>query len=236
DLPGILLDGFDILLVIPLSVELLQLLFQAAEKGVEIGEIGDSALLGALEELDLAQDILRRIVVGCRGNKDNSFSPAYLRQFLIGDSRFRAETMGFVDNDVVIFLDALFQQVVQFADGFMVKRHPKIGHDVVPRAGVVLVKKYRRGDNKGSAVKLSGKHGRDIRFSQTDDVRYENAAVLLKNLLCVEDGLLLILQLFEVFRQIACRGLPGQIKLVLEILVEKLQIKLVGRDRLVEPR
>lgn len=74
DLPGVLLDGLDILLVIPLSVKLLQLLFQAAEKGFEIGEIGDGALLGALEELDLAQDILRRIVVGCRGNKDNPFS------------------------------------------------------------------------------------------------------------------------------------------------------------------
>ena len=77
--------GSHVFCVVCLPVELLELFLECTEEYFEIGDVRDRAFFRVLKQLDLAQDVLWGIIErGCSHQYD-SFAPADLRDFFVGD-------------------------------------------------------------------------------------------------------------------------------------------------------
>jgi len=74
-----------------------------------------------------------------------------------------------------------------------------------------------------------------VRLAQADDIGEEDPAVFVQNLPRIEDDLFLVLQLLESSWDVNVLQFCRAIQLVAEILIEELQIKLVGREAGVTP-
>ena len=92
-----------------------------------------------MKQLNLAEDIPRRVVKWRGSNQNNTLAAAYLCQLFIGYVHFRAEAVCFVDKYVLIFISPLFGEVVELTQGFKISSYFEIGENIGPRTRVILI-------------------------------------------------------------------------------------------------
>ena len=109
--------------------------------------------------------------------------------------------MGFVNKDVIVFLDSIGQQLVQLTRDSkvagMLKSLKTLGHDpglLLSRSTGGAITKCRPSSWLARSAHIS--------LAKTYNVRDKHAAVFFKGSLGAENGLFLILQLAEVLRDI----------------------------------
>ncbi len=143
----------------------------------------------------MAQNVFRRVVVRRGGDQNHPFAAADFRQFLVGNIGLGTEAVGFVNNDVGIFLCSPIQNIIKFANRFKISRpHAKINKSISPRTWVIFIQQHRWGNHQRSAVQLSRQQGSDIGFSQPHHIGNEHTSVLFENFLGVPNGLFLIFE------------------------------------------
>ncbi len=110
--------------------------------------------------IDLTENVARSIIQRCRGNKYHTTAPANFGKILIGLTCFGAETVRFVDKDILELLSVGIEVIeiptecFEFANRLVFVRNAKISKDVFPRSGIVFVKKCRWCDDQMFAVEL----------------------------------------------------------------------------------
>jgi hypothetical protein len=228
---GVLLDRRDVILGVVEAVQILEPIAQPLEESLQIAEPGYGAVAWRLEELQLAVDVVERVVVGRSGNEDDPLALADAREVLVALRRVALEAVGFVDEDVFIELDALLDDLFELADGdAFVAGDAEIAEDARPRAGTVFIEEARRRDDEAAGIELQHEQRGDVRLAEADDIRNEDAAVGLEHLLCGEHRVLLVLQLPEILRQIFRVQLRAIAEVVAEVFGEKLEVEFIGRE------
>ena len=102
---GVRLNRAEIEFPVGLPIQPLKLRLKAREECFEIAEVRYVAGLACLKKFDLAQNIQRRVVQWCGGNKDDPFASADLGKHFVALGRFRSEAMGLINEDVFVFLN-----------------------------------------------------------------------------------------------------------------------------------
>src|SRR5207302_6406756 len=123
-----------IFLAVTLAVEALEFFHQPRKEGFEVTNVGNRAGLAVLKKFDLAENIVRVIVQRRRGDEDDALATANLREPLISLIRLSAEAVRFINENVVVVLDALAKQFVELASGLKPGlRHSEIAENIRPR-------------------------------------------------------------------------------------------------------
>ena len=173
-LPGVFADDLEVLLAVVLAVQALELMLHLPEEGFEIADVRDGAVLAGLEQFDLAQDVLRRVVQRRGGNQNDALAATNLREHLVTLRVLGAEAMRLVNEDGGEFLEVAIQQRFQFAEGFaQVAAHAEVAEDIRPRAGIVFVEQVRRRDDEARFVQLLREQRGHVSFAQADHVGQE---------------------------------------------------------------
>jgi hypothetical protein len=103
------------------------------KKGFEVSKVRDRAVLAVLKELDLAENVSRRIVERRGRDENDPFAATDLRQLLIHPGHFGAEAVRLINEDVGVLRDVAPEQVVNFAYGFKLGLgNAEIAEDVGP--------------------------------------------------------------------------------------------------------
>jgi hypothetical protein len=231
DFARVLADGGEVFFAVALTVEALESLHQAGEKGFEIAQAGQHGCFAVLEELYLAEDVVRVIVERCGRDENDALAAADLREAFIGLVRLSAETVGFIDEDVVVVFDTLPDKFIELSAGLKSRlRHTEIAKDIRPGAGVVVVEQRWRCDDESASRKLLGEKRSHVGFSKANDIGQEDSSVFVERPAGRDHCVILIFQFLEARREIDQIRFLAATQLRFEILVEEFQVEFVRRE------
>src|SRR5262249_39013327 len=111
-LTGVFLHRSEIGFAITLTVKSYEAATKRAEEGFGITDNRDGAILARLEQLNLAQDVLRRIVQRRGGHEHDSLPPANLREHFVALRVLGAETVRLVNEHGAEFLEVAVEKCI----------------------------------------------------------------------------------------------------------------------------
>ena len=227
---GVFLDRGDVILGVVKPVERLEAIAQLIEESLQIAtwNARDGSIARWLEKLQLAVDVIERVVVGYGGDEDDALALADAREVFVALRRVAFEAVRLVNEDVFVELNALVNDLFELADGdALVAGDSEVAKDARPRAGAVFIEQTRRRDDEAAAIELQREQRGNEGFSETDDIGNEDAAVGLEHLLRGEDGILLIAELLEILRQVFRVQFRAVAEVVAEVFGEELEVEFV---------
>jgi hypothetical protein len=109
-LPGVFPHPAEIELAVVLTVESFEAATKSAEEGFEVAHVRNGAGPARLEQLNLAQDVLRRVVQRRGRDEHDPLAPANLREHFVALGVLSAEAMRLVNEHSAEFQEVAVEQ------------------------------------------------------------------------------------------------------------------------------
>ena len=200
------------------------------EKGFQVTHAGDRASPGQLEQLQLCEDVLDGVVQRRRRDQNHFAPPTDLVQLGIALRALVAETVSFVDENIVEAAQIHLADGVQLAHRF----HDRAADAELEESFPPVVFQHRGADDQFASRQLLRQHGGDIGLAQADHVRQKDAPVGLQDLFGRSHRLPLVSQVQKPFRHVNITVLVD-VDVFHEIFVQEFEIQVVRPDLVVEP-